>query len=1119
MKKQEILNRIDGDTHAEDNFYRFEIEGHGSFFQSIDNILKKFVDEDGYIKDGYYDYIEDAVNDLNQSLYNMEITMEVPNIDLVGDKLGAKKYRSAFTQVGYDKFKEDLYAIKSDLETLGYKINKFIVHPKAIVYKDEYQIVYTEADVTQVEKLNEADNEQPTYRYNNLEDFLPHAELEILNLPNIVTTHSFANIDGPAYITPNGTIINIESYLILSENDKYITHDDCVDTIFKDLDTNKILKNPLRGDVKKDGGEIEDLIAFLEVRVGFIVCNRGGMEIDDRFYIRFLVNATRPTSMQYTRAIQFLDSSDEKPVEISLSHGYYNPVMQGFVFTPNKDIPEDAIKRVKRWYTTGKLVEDVDVVGDTAEFDNIQTTDEPVELKDIDTDLSTLIYPDDFKANGKISTFINAIYPDMGSLNPYHEYYDAADKCKNLIIVDGTTIIENNAFIGLGMEELVIPNSVTTVGGEILMHCKHIKSIFIPNSVVIVTDGAFTLYNCNPDCIIFCEAPERPDGWSFRWNYNRIDTHRVIWGCSKEEYERIKNNPPAPEINPRNLTFDYVSNDGRLVIDNDNQNIRFDNGDDVQAVAGELRDNINEDANDEFDNIEVSDEPAELDIINLSTGTVVYPRYFEVDDKDYLPPYPLIGIDDDEFLNIKQKICKKIVVEDGTVEVPSGQFKHYTQVTDVVLPEGLVTIGAKAFLGCSKLKNITIPKSVQFIVWEAFRGCTSLESIKIPQACLVSEQIFSNCHNLKSVFISREVTATGYQWFLGVPNGTVTVYVEDSQFNVIGLDRTTFLRSISNAKIVYNTSEAEFDRIVSGHMNEDIDHREVYKSLVSSNTPELGPIFITKEGKFFNIGKDNAHSDIFINQEERDDKWDDNAEDLDDLERLYGLLRANSGGGLEDTPYLNLRGIPNQEQKRAIIDWLYFLIDNDQKSVYIFVWGRYKKYNLTKMIPEDIYDDVIRRRMNEDKQTPTVVIAYHGSQIDDIQLSDKPLYATDDKLLAMDFAKGYCFNYDLSDKDRPTLYKVQLTMNNPRYIHTELEYDELMDIANSNAVLELTKHGFDGIIYEGEKFTYYLVFNAKTQAKVIEKQEVKCNSKRLYSKEEEYTKNYIDNDDKLLYQE
>ena len=120
-------------------------------------------------------------------------------------------------------------------------------------------------------------------------------------------------------------------------------------------------------------------------------------------------------------------------------------------------------------------------------------------------------------------------------------------------------------------------------------------------------------------------------------------------------------------------------------------------------------------------------------------------------------------------------------------------------------------------------------------------------------------------------------------------------------------------------------------------------------------------------------------------------------------------------------------------------------------------------------------------------QTQMTYVVYHGSQQQHLQLEDKPLYATESKDVAIQFAKGYNFNYDLQPTDHPTLYKLEMKLTNPKIINNEDEWFEMGDITVVDRTADLFEsQGYDGIIDStpADKFnmnisagtTHYIVY-------------------------------------------
>ena len=179
-------------------------------------------------------------------------------------------------------------------------------------------------------------------------------------------------------------------------------------------------------------------------------------------------------------------------------------------------------------------------------------------------------------------------------------------------------------------------------------------------------------------------------------------------------------------------------------------------------------------------------------------------------------------------------------------------------------------------------------------------------------------------------------------------------------------------------------------------IKEDIDHREVYKSLTFSDNPERGPIFISREGKFANIGRFVTHAKIFDGQDYEGD-------DYYVLHDAYDLIKANGGNKFEPFAYIDLWKIPNPAQKKAIITWMYYLIEWGMYTLQVNTSSSNETYNLTNKIPEDIYDEITRGLLeskNEDvgyrnddyfgdgKRSLLKVVVYETTELGNIDIPD-----------------------------------------------------------------------------------------------------------------------------------
>ena len=84
--------------------------------------------------------------------------------------------------------------------------------------------------------------------------------------------------------------------------------------------------------------------------------------------------------------------------------------------------------------------------------------------------------------------------------------------------------------------------------------------------------------------------------------------------------------------------------------------------------------------------------------------------------------------------------------------IPSYLCSGMENLTSVTIPESVTSIGYAAFYNCTSLTSVTIPNSVTSIGDEAFRRCSSLTSITIPNSVTsIGDDAFYGCSNITSV--------------------------------------------------------------------------------------------------------------------------------------------------------------------------------------------------------------------------------------------------------------------------------------------------------------------------------------------------------------------------------
>jgi hypothetical protein len=103
---------------------------------------------------------------------------------------------------------------------------------------------------------------------------------------------------------------------------------------------------------------------------------------------------------------------------------------------------------------------------------------------------------------------------------------------------------------------------------------------------------------------------------------------------------------------------------------------------------------------------------------------------------------------------------KSVTVTGGNILY--GAFSNCSGLTSVTIGNDVTSIGDGAFYGCESLTSVTIPNSVASIGNYAFYGCESLTSVTIPNSVAsIGNYAFYGCESLTSVTIPNSVASIG----------------------------------------------------------------------------------------------------------------------------------------------------------------------------------------------------------------------------------------------------------------------------------------------------------------------------------------------------------------------
>ena len=137
-------------------------------------------------------------------------------------------------------------------------------------------------------------------------------------------------------------------------------------------------------------------------------------------------------------------------------------------------------------------------------------------------------------------------------------------------------------------------------------------------------------------------------------------------------------------------------------------------------------------------------------------------------------------------LYLNGALVTDLVIPDSVTSIGGYAFKMCKSLTSVTIPDSVKSIGYSAFESCSSLTSVTIPDSVTSIDKNAFKGCSSLTSVTIGNSVTsIEEEAFQGCSSLTSVTIGNSVKSIGLGAFescssltsVTIPNSVTSIII------------------------------------------------------------------------------------------------------------------------------------------------------------------------------------------------------------------------------------------------------------------------------------------------------------------------------------------------------
>lgn len=316
---------------------------------------------------------------------------------------------------------------------------------------------------------------------------------------------------------------------------------------------------------------------------------------------------------------------------------------------------------------------------------------------------------------------------------------------KELVIPNSVQTIGSNAFEGCtGLTEIIVPDSVTEFGEQVFMGCSNLENVVFSNNAKLsagVLSGCDSIKN-----ITLPYAGKYAYYLNNQLNKEYDDSVALLFGTVNHYYDDNE------ALENGYFKFYYL----------------YDGGYSSLSTKDRYLPLVNADNN-----------------ICITVTKGVAPGAFSGN----LPIDKVIiadGVTSIGELAFRETGVREVVLPNGIEEVSSEMFKDSNGLETIVIPNNVKTIGNSAFYGCTNLNNVTLNDGLETIGQEAFRKCANLLAIDIPNSChTVSHLAFCN---------TKLTTITGGDGLVNVGDYAFEYdYVEET---VYGNVRYKFLQAL-----------------------------------------------------------------------------------------------------------------------------------------------------------------------------------------------------------------------------------------------------------------------------------------------------------------------------------
>jgi hypothetical protein len=369
-------------------------------------------------------------------------------------------------------------------------------------------------------------------------------------------------------------------------------------------------------------------------------------------------------------------------------------------------------------------------------------------------------------------------------INYSQNLYINNQELKDLVIPNTVESIGDFAFFGFTtLSSISIPTSVKNIGSGALAHCSGLTSITIPSSVTNIGDGVLygsigltsivvesgnTIYDSRNNCNAIIETANNklisgcrntiiPNnieciGSSAFRDYSNLTSIAIPTSVKSIEYSAFRD--------CKNLTSISIPTNVMSI-----GNIAFAGCDSLTSIVVESGNTVYDSRNNCNAIIETK-----TNSLVVGCSKTIIPNDVEIIGYgafSYLSSLTSISIPSSVksigYMAFRDcTALSEVKMSNGITTIEDYAFGYCTSLTSISLPESVTSLGIGAFGECSALSSITLSNNIKEIKYQTFMYCSSLEEITLPNSItMIDIYAFYYCTNLRSLTVPNGTTSIG----------------------------------------------------------------------------------------------------------------------------------------------------------------------------------------------------------------------------------------------------------------------------------------------------------------------------------------------------------------------